>query len=149
MYRDSLDGIRSILSANFPEVTSIYISTVPETFDRPSFFVRLDTDSQEHLSKMTYQVDVTWRIVYFPVPDSEGEPDALGQLQVYDQLKELLMENMVVVGPSGTVYYVVECKGEFRDSEVNVLVRLQAEVTRTQPEYELMNEIQHQQKEED
>ncbi len=149
MYRDSLDGIRSILSANFPEVTSIYISTVPEPFDRPSFFVRLDTDSQEHLSETIYQVDITWRIICFPALNPEGEPDALGQLQVSDQLKQLLMENMTVVGPSGTVYYVVECKGEFRDNEVNVLVRLQAEVTRTQPEYELMNEILHQQEGED
>ena len=96
MFGDSLNAIRGILNKTFPEVSRIYVSTMPDAFIRPSFFVQLATASEEHLSRDLYQVNMTWQVVYFaPLLDTE-QPDVFSQLSVSDTLKQAFMDNMVL-----------------------------------------------------
>jgi len=94
MYGDSLDALRGLLRSNFPEVTRIYVSTMPDSFIRPSFFINLVTSDEEHLNKAMYGVDMTWQIVYFAPLLSTGQADVFNQLDVSSKLKKLFMEAM-------------------------------------------------------
>lgn len=94
MYGDSLDALRGLLHSNFPKVTRIYVSTMPDSFIRPSFFINLATSDGEHLNRAMYQTDMTWQIVYFAPMDSKGQADVFNQLQVSSTLKRVLMETM-------------------------------------------------------
>lgn len=143
MLRDSLDALRGLLVATFPAVTRIYVNTMPDSFVRPSFFVMLATGSDDDLTKVMYRSRATWQIVYFAPEASAGPPDALDQLTVADALRQALTEGMVVTGPSGTVYHILDVEGGPRDNEVYLTVRLEVEKTRPQPTYDLMQDIAH------
>ena len=237
MFGDSLDALRGLLKSAFPTVPKIYVSTMPGNFVRPSFFVNLATSSEEHLSRDLYQVDMTWQIVYFAPLDEKHQVNVFDQLQVSEQLKKVLMDNMVLTyidparkatgyievtgsadtiipagiivktakgiqfetltaatienetieiviqalkaGVSGNVasdtvtvmaepivgivsitnpepicggiaeesvvYHIIETEGGPRDAEVYITVTLQTELTRPRPEYDLMNEVNHEQ----
>jgi len=145
MFGDSLDALRGLLKSAFPTVPKIYVSTMPGNFVRPSFFVNLATSSEEHLSRDLYQVDMTWQIVYFAPLDEKHQVNVFDQLQVSEQLKKALMDAMSVTGPNGTIYHIIETEGGPRDAEVYITVTLQTELTRPRPEYDLMNEINHEQ----
>lgn len=145
MYGDSLNAIRAVLKQTFPDVKKIYVSTMPDAFARPSFFVQLATASEEHLTRELYQVNMTWQIVYFAPLLSTGQPDVFNQLAVSDALKQALMDAMTLTGPSGAKYQVVETEGGPRDAEVYITVTLQIESTRPQPTYDLMQDIDYQQ----
>jgi len=145
MYGDSLDAIRRILKNTFPTVNKIYVSTMPDAFDRPSFFVNLATGTEEHLSRDLYQVDMTWQIVYFAPLLSTGQPDVFNQLSVSDALKQALMDAITITGPAGVKYHIIETEGGPRDAEVYITITLQTEMTRPRPEYDLMSEITHEQ----
>lgn len=147
MYGDSLDALRGLLSSNFPTVTRIYVSTMPDSFVRPSFFVNMATSDEEHLNRAMYQTDMTWQIVYFAPLLSTGQADAFNQLSVSSTLKKALMEAMTVTGPSGTVYHVLETEGGPRDAEVYITVSLQAERTRPREQFDPMQELHLEQKE--
>lgn len=147
MYGDSLDALRVLLSSNFPDVTRIYVSTMPDSFVRPSFFIDIATSGEEHLNKAMYEVDVTWQIVYFAPLLSTGQANTFNQLSASSTLKKALMEAMTVTGPSGTVYHVLETDGGPRDAEVYITVRLQAEKTRPREQFDPMQELHLVQKE--
>lgn len=143
MYGDSLDAIRGLLHSNFPDVTRIYVSTMPEPFKRPCFFVQMATGTEEHLNRAMYQVDITWQIVYFAPLLSTGQPDVFNQLSVSDALKQVLMDSITITGPAGVKYHIIETEGGPRDAEVYITITLQTEMTRPRPEYDLMNEVNH------
>lgn len=145
MYGDSLDALRGLLKTTFPSVNKIYISTMPDAFERPSFFVQLATGSEEHLNRNLYQVDMTWQIVYFAPLLNTGQPDIFNQLGVSDTLKQALMNAITITGPSGVKYHIIETEGGPRDAEVYITVTLQTEMTRSQSGYDLMIEVHHQQ----
>lgn len=96
MYGDSLDALRGLLRSTFPTVTRIYVSTMPDSFVRPSFFINLATSDEEHLNRAMYQTDMTWQIVYFAPLDEKHQVNVFDQLQVSEQLKKVLMDNMVL-----------------------------------------------------
>lgn len=147
MYGDSLDSLRSLLHSKFPTVTRIYVSTMPDSFVRPSFFINLATSDEEHLNKAMYQSDMTWQIVYFAPLLNTGQADVFNQLSVSSSLKKALMEAMTVTGPSGTVYHIIETEGGPRDAEVYITVLLQAEMTRPREQFDPMQDVHHMQKE--
>lgn len=143
MLRDSLDALRGLLKANFPEVSRIYVSSMPTGFVRPSFFIDFVARHDEHLSSGLYGVRLTWQIVYFAPEDGAGNPNVFAQLEVAQRLKTLLMEGRSITGPSGKTYHVIETDGGPRDSEVYITVRLQAEERRPEPQFDLMGDIDH------
>lgn len=145
MFGDSLDALRGLLKSTFPNVPKIYISTMPGRFDRPSFYITLATSDKEHLNRDMYQADITWQIVYFAPLDEKQHVNVFDQLQVSEQIIKALMDAMYLTGPNGTVYHIVETEGGPRDAEVYITVTLQTELTRPRPEYDLMNEINHEQ----
>jgi hypothetical protein len=145
VYGDALDALRGLLRSNFPAVNRIYVSTMPKSFIRPSFFINLANSYEEHINRDMYQADMTWQIVYFAPMDSKGQADVFNQLSVSSTLKKALMEAMVVTGPSGIVYHIIEAEGGPRDAEVYITVDLQAEATRPRPEYDLIAEVIHEQ----
>lgn len=147
MYGDSLNALRGLLQSNFPGVTRIYVSAMPDSFVRPSFFVNLATSDEEHLNRAMYQTDMTWQIVYFAPLDSTGQADVFNQLSVSSALKKALMEAMTVTGPNGTVYHIIETEGGPRDAEVYITVRLQGEMTRPREQFDPMRDVHHEQKE--
>ncbi|MGB9845894.1 MAG: phage tail terminator family protein [Desulfotomaculales bacterium] len=157
MYQDSLDAICSLLNTAFPEVETIYVNTTPESFKRPCFFVMLATGDEENLSRSMYQVRMTWQIVYFAPLDPGHRPDPYNQLAAAEKLKSALMDAMTLTGPDGTVYHILDVEGGPRENreiensllqsnEVYVTIRLEAEKTRPEPVYDLMQDIQHIQK---
>jgi hypothetical protein len=146
MYGDALDAIRGLLS-NFSAVTKIYVSTMPKSFVRPSFYINLATSDEEHLNRAMYQTDMTWQIVYFAPLFSTGQVDVFNQLSVSSALKKVLMDAMTVTGPSGTKYHVINTEGGPRDAEVYITVRLQTEMTRPKEQFDPMREVHHKQKE--
>jgi|GEM_PF-2138265 len=145
MYGDSLNAIRSLLNKTFPNVKKIYVSTMSDAFERPSFFVNLATSNDEHLCRDLYQVTMTWQIVYFAPLLNTGQPDIFNQLGVSDTLKQALMNAITITGPSGVKYHIIETEGGPRDAEVYITVTLQTEMTRPQSGYDLMIEVHHQQ----
>lgn len=145
MYGDSLNAIRSVLRSTFPEVGRIYVSTMPDAFERPSFFVQLATSTEEHLCRELYQVTMTWQIVYFAPLLPTGQPDVFNQLAVSDALKQAFMDAITVTSPIGVKYEVVETEGGPRDAEVYITVTLQTEMTRPQPVYDLMGDVNYEQ----
>lgn len=147
MYGDSLDALRGLLHSNFLKVTRIYVSTMPDSFIRPSFFINLATSDEEHLNRVMYQTDMTWQIVYFAPLLSTGQVDDFNQLSVSGQLKKALMEALSVTGPNGTVYHIIETEGGPRDAEVYITVSLQAEMNRPREQFDPMRDVHHEQKE--
>jgi len=143
MLRDSLDGLRDLLNGTFPSVGQIYLNTVPDRFKRPSFFIALVSNPEDALNKAMYQARATWQIVYFAPLDGSGFPEKFNQFSVSDTLKEKLMQDMVVTGPGGTVYHIRDVDGGPRDNEVYITVQLETEKTRPVPEYELMQDVEH------
>ncbi|MBO8158830.1 MAG: hypothetical protein H0Z36_04615 [Thermosyntropha sp.] len=123
----------------------IYISTMPDAFERPGFFVQLATSREEHLCRDLYQVTMTWQIVYFAPLLSTGQPDVLNQLAISDSLKQALMDTITLTGPSGTKYQVINTEGGPRDAEVYITVTLQTELTRPKTSYDLMGEVHYEQ----
>lgn len=148
MLRDSLDAICGFLNTTFPEVDVLYINTTPDNFARPSFFIMLATGDDEDLTKSMYQSRATWQIVYFAPLEPGHHPDALDQLAAADRLKDGLMDGMVLTGPSGTVYDIIELDGGPRDNEVYMTVRLEMEKTRPPEQFDTMQNIDHVFKEE-
>jgi len=148
MLRDSLDALRAVLHSTFPDANRIYIGNVPAGFKRPSFLVALVSRAEEHLNKNIYRLRVTWQIVYFAPEDNVKNPDKLDQYSVSDTLKTKLMEEMIITGPSGKVYRILDCSGGPRDEEVYLTVRLEAEQRRPEPAYDLMQDVVHAIKEE-
>lgn len=147
MLRDSLDAIRGLLNTSFPEVTRVYVNSVPDGFVRPSFYCELVSSPDTHLNKVMYQKRITWQIVYFAPVNDAGNPDVFNQLDVAETLKKKLMDNMVVTGPDGTVYHILDIDGGPRDAEVYITVRLEAEHRRPEPQYDTVTDIQHEIKE--
>lgn len=145
MYGDSLNAIRALLRSTFPDVAKIYVSTMPDAFKRPSFFVQLATSSEEHLCRELYQVTMTWQIVYFAPLLPTDQPDVLNQLSVSNTLKQAFMDAMTLTSLTGVKYQVVETEGGPRDAEVYITVTLQTEMTRPQPVYEIMGDVDYQQ----
>lgn len=145
MYGDSLDALRGLLKKTFPSVAKIYVSTMPDAFERPSFFVQLATASEEHLCRDIYQVMKTWQIVYFAPLLPTGQPDVFNQLAVSDALKQAFMDAITITSPSGAKYEVVEAEGGPRDAEVYITVTLQTEMTRSREVFDLMQDIDYQQ----
>ena len=143
MLGSSLNAIRSLLKTKFLTITRTYINTVPSGFKRPSFFVQFVTATEEHLCKRMYLSKTTWQIVYFAPDESSGTtPDPLNQFSVADTLKTALMDAMSIVG-DGVIYSIVSCEGGPRDNEVYITVKLEAEWTREDETYDLMQDIQH------
>lgn len=147
MYGDSLDALRALLHSQFPGVTRMYISTMPDSFVRPSFFINLATSDEEHLNRAMYQAEMTWQIVYFAPIDNKGQVDVFNQLSISSVLKKALMEYMVITGPSKTIYHIVETDGGPRDAEVYITVVLQAEMARLKEPFEPMRNVHLEQKE--
>jgi len=115
---------------------------MPGEFDRPSFLVQHVSAPDQHLNKKFYNTRFTWQIVYFAPVDAVGNPDVIDQFSVANQLKTALMENMVLVSPDdGTVFHVIDCDGGPRDAEVYITVRLDADSSRPEPEYDDMQEV--------
>jgi len=142
MLGSSLNAIRSLLKTKFPTITRTYINTVPNKFVRPSFFVQFVTATEEHLCKKIYLSKPTWQIVYFAPMESSGTaPDPLNQFSVSDTLKTALMDAMTITG-DGVIYHVIGCEGGPRDN-VYITVRLEAEWTREDEVFNLMQEIKH------
>jgi hypothetical protein len=148
MLRDSLDALRGVLISAFPNVDTIYIKNVPEKFERPSFLVDLVSQAEEHINKRYYQLQATWQIVYFAPEDKVKNPDKLDQYSVSDALTTKLMEGMVVSGPGGTIYRILDCSGGPRNEEVYLTVRLETHAARPEPEHDLMQDVDHVFKEE-
>lgn len=146
MLADSLDALRTFIKTTFPAVTRTYVSSVPDSFIRPSFFIDLATSSFDDLCKAFYEGRATWQIVYFAPMDAVGNPDRINQYVVADTIKGGLMDGMVLVGPSGTAYHILDCEGGPRDAEVYIQVRLESEFRRAETEYDMMQEIEHIQK---
>lgn len=147
MYGDMLDALRSLLHSKFPAIERIYVSTMPDSFIRPSFFINLATSDEEHLNKAMYQADMTWQIVYFAPMDSKGQADVFNQLNVSSALTKELMEAMTITGPNGTVYHIVETEGGPRDAEVYITVTLQTELARPREQFDPMRNVHLEQKE--
>lgn len=143
MFRASLDAIRSMLKTTFPVVDRIYISTVPDGFKRPSFFVQSVSDKDTHLNKKMFNSRLTWQIVYFASKNNVDVPNVLDQFTVSDILKNTIMEKMELTAPDGTVFNVIECEGGPRDAEVYITVKLDVDMSRTDPTYETMQEIDY------
>jgi len=142
MLGSSLNAIRGLLKTEFPAITRTYINTVPAGFKRPSFFVQFVTATEEHLCKKMYLSKTTWQIVYFAQDESSGTaPDPIDQFSVADTLKAALMDAMSI--GDGVIYHVISCEGGPRDNEVYITVRLEAEWTREEETYDLMQDIQH------
>ena len=142
MITNSLNAIRKLLKDTFPEVTRIYLNTMPGEFDRPCFLVQQVTATEQHLNKKMYSARFTWQIVYFAPIDTVGNPDTFNQFDVAGRLKKAIMENMVLVSPdNGTVFHVLDCTGGPRDAEVYITVRLETEYSRSEPEFEKMQEL--------
>lgn len=148
MYGDSLDALRTLITKSFPEVERLYVSTMPDSFIRPSFFITLATANEEHLNRAMYETNMTWQIVYFAPLLTTGEVDVFNQLNIASALKNLLMEQLIVTGPSGSVYHILDADGGTRDEEVYMTVRLQTEFARPREESNKMLEIHLKQKEE-
>lgn len=141
MLRDSMDALCGLINANLPSLDAIHVNKTPENFKRPSCFIMLATGGDEDLTKAIYQSRTTWQIVYFAPLEPGQNPDALDQLAAADILKDALMESMVLTGPSGTVYHILDVDGGPRDNEVYITVRLEAEKTRPEPQYDTMQEF--------
>lgn len=142
MITNSLNAIRKLLKDTFPVVNRIYLNTMPDEFERPSFFVQQVTTTEQHLNKKMYSVRFTWQIVYFAPIDTVGNPNTFNQFDVSSKLKAAIMENMVLVSPDdGTVFHVLDCTGGPRDAEVYITVRLETEYSRLEPEFEKMQEL--------
>lgn len=141
MFRTSLDAIRSMLRTTFPNVDRIYISNVPTRFKRPSFFVQSVSDKSKHLNKKLYNANLTWQIVYFAPKNGSENPDVLDQFAVSDILKSTIMEKMELTAPDGTVFNVIECEGGPRDAEVYITIKLDVDMSRTDPELDKMQDI--------
>lgn len=141
MYGDSLDALRALLASSFPDVKRIYISTMPDSFVRPSFFISMATANENHLNRDMYEADITWQIVYFAPLDNKGQAGVFNQLSVSSELKKALMEAMVLTGTNGTIYHIVEVEGGPRESEVYITVELHAEFTRPKEEFDEMQEL--------
>lgn len=142
MIISSLNAIRKLLKDTFPEVTRIYLNTMPGEFDRPCFLVQQVTATEQHLNKKMYSVRFTWQIVYFAPVNAVGNPDTFNQFDISSKLKTAIMENMVLVSPDdGTVFHIVDCTGGPRDAEVYITVRLETEYSRPEPEFEKIQEI--------
>ena len=97
--------------------------------------------NEDHLNRAMYEADITWQIVYFAPLDNKGQADVFNQLSVSSGLKKILMETMVLTGPNGTVYHILEVEGGPRESEVYITVMLQAEFTRPKEEFDKMQEL--------
>lgn len=142
MILSSLNAIRKLLKTTFPDVSRIYLNTMPDEFTRPSFLVQLVTAPDQHLNKKFYNTRLTWQIVYFAPINVVGNPDIMNQINTSDTLKTAIMENMVLVSPDdGTVFHVIDCDGGPRDAEVYITVRLDVDSSRPEPEYDVMQEL--------
>lgn len=148
MYGDSLDALRTLITKSFSEVERLYVSTMPDSFVRPSFFINMATADEEHLNRAMYETSMTWQIVYFAPLLTTGEVDVFDQLNVASELKKILMGQMIISGPSGLIYHILDTEGGPRDDEVYITVRLQAEFTRPKDEFDEMQEVHLKQKEE-
>lgn len=142
MLRASLDAIRALLTSTFPEVTKIYLNSVPAGFKRPSFFLQLVNSRTQHLNRALYQVTATWQVVYFAPQDQAGEPDVFDQLEATERLKTVLAEGLSLTAPDGTVFDVLDVDGGPRDSEVYLTVRLEAEGVVPEPQFDLIGDVQ-------
>lgn len=147
MFRSSLDAIRKFLSDTFPNVDKIYLYTVPPGFKRPSFFVELVSGFDDDLCKALYLQQATWQIIYFAPVDSDHNPDVFNQLQTADTLREKLKEGLTLTAPDGTVFDIIDCECSPRDGEVYMTIRLEVDRKRPEPVFDLMQDIQHKQKE--
>ncbi|MCM1567095.1 MAG: hypothetical protein NC238_14390 [Dehalobacter sp.] len=154
MLAASLDAIRALLKAKFPNITRLYVNSVPAGFIRPSFFIDLVTASNDELCKAMYQSRHTWQIVYFAPVDADGNPDRFNQYGASDTLKAVLMDAMTLTSPEikneagevtrpAVIYHITEVEGGPRDAEVYITLRLDAEWTRPSETYDLMQDIQH------
>lgn len=143
MFRASLDAIRSMLKKTFPQVTRIYVNTVPTGFKRSSFFVQLVADQDQHLNKAMYNSQMTWQIVYFAPVDSDRKPATFNQYDVAGQLKDKIMGDMILTSPDGTIFSVLECDGGPRDAEVYITVKLEIDRRRSKPQYDIVATVDH------
>jgi hypothetical protein len=141
MYRNSLDAIRSLLAKSFPDITTIYVDAVPADFVQPSFFVDHIMSDLVDLNRTMVQFDVQWQIVYFPPLKKSGIPDKMNAYATADQLRAVLAAEPYVTAPDGTVFRVMDITGGPRDDELYMSVRLQAQLNRTLPDYDLMQDI--------
>lgn len=146
MLRDSFDAICELISTEFPDIDTIYTNPTPQTFGRPSFLVTFATGYNDDLSHAMYLTSVTWQIVYFAPLEKGRWPDPYEQLAANDTLQKALMEAKTLTGPSGTVYHITEVEGGPRDSEVYLTVRLETSKRRPEQQYDLMKDIEYNQK---
>lgn len=147
MYGDSLNALRKMLSISFPAVSKIYVSTMPDSFTRPSFFIGIVTANEDHLNREMYESNVTWQIVYFAPLLSTKAVDVFNQLDVSSELKKIFMEAMILKG-ANTIYHILDIEGGPREEEVYMTVRLSVEYTRPRELFEEMQKIHLKQKEE-
>lgn len=146
MITSTLNALRAMLKTNFPTVTRIYVSKVPDGFVRPSFFVDLVFDRPDELSRWVYEGRVQWQITYFADEDNSGNPDAFAQYEMLANLMNALTASPSITGPDGVVYQVEDVQGSASD-EVHVNATLVTDILRTDPEtsgdYDDMGEVAH------
>lgn len=147
MYKSSFAAITLFLNSKFSSITNIYLNKLPAGFTRPSFFVQLIKGSSEDLNRNQYQNKITWQIVYYSPQDQDGNIDLMDQLGVTEQLHQALMEIMKLTAPDGTQYQILNLDAEFRDYELYCLLGLETLNTRTEPNYDLMQDIYNHYKE--
>ncbi|MBU7320279.1 phage tail terminator family protein [Paenibacillus oleatilyticus] len=91
-------AVNERISAEFPDI-SIQSSDVEEGFERPSFFVEIDTDASETF-QFTLQRDMTCRILFFPTDRNEFKEEVY---DVQDRLEKMFGLNFSVLGRTITI----------------------------------------------
>jgi len=139
----SLNTLRSLMHSNFPDVTRLYVSKMPNNFARPSFFFDLVNVMDNTLSKSAYNTAITWQIVYFAPLDANNDADAFDQLSVAGTMENIAMQPSLSA-PGGEIFNVIDVEVSKQDDEISCIVRLDIDRTRwTQPDYDLMLDIRH------
>lgn len=143
MYKDCLDGIRAVLKDSFPKIAKIYVTTMPDEFTRPCFFVRLESSKNEDLGRYIYSTDMVWQVVYFAPKDTKRESDVFDQAQMYGKLQKVFMSAMYIRGPSGTIYHIMDVDGAPTGDEVYVNIELTVETMREEEQFDIVQEVFH------
>lgn len=123
MLRPSLDAIRAMLAAARPDVTRIYINSVPADFVRPSFYAGLQTGSMARASKQTWNEGITWLVVYFAPADDAGDTDAVNQIDTIDAILDGLKAGQLVA-PGGSIYDVKNVAVGPYEGDVQITIQL-------------------------
>lgn len=142
MLWSSLVAIQNLLENTFPDVNDINIYGELAGSVRPSFYLELVSDLDEHLNRQMWASTITWRIVYYAPLDVNNHVDVSNQLQVVRQLQDKLMEQMTIMSLDEEYFNVLDCSiARLETGEISVNVRLQIDINRSPQDYDLINDI--------